>query len=91
MPSNPKGLLRLSRHYKRPILKPSVYETCSRRARRAPRWLVLLLFGVVVGAGDLLLLQSSYGPQRLTVMASQRVLDTAQRQRAMRILSVRGA
>jgi len=69
----------MSRHYKRPIFKPSVYETSSRRTRRAPRWLVLLLFGIVVGAGGLLLLQSSYGPQRLTILESRQLTDEVNR------------
>jgi len=64
---------------KRPIFKPSVYQTGARRARRVPRWLALLLFGVGVGAGGLALLQGSYGPQRLTVEASRQLGDEVNR------------
>jgi len=70
---------------KRTVFKPSVYET-SRRPRRMPRWVVLLLFGVVLGAGGLLFLQTSYGPKRLTVLESQQLASelngvTLERQR----------
>lgn len=59
---------------KRQVFKPSVYETSKRRGRM-PRWLVLLLLGVVLGAGGLLFLQTSYGPQRLTVLESQQLTN----------------
>jgi len=59
---------------KRAVFKPSVYET-SRRRRRMPRWLMLLLLGVVLGAGGLLFVQTSYGPQRLTVLESQQLTN----------------
>lgn len=59
---------------KRATFKPSVYET-SRRRRRMPRWLMLLLLGVVMGAGGLLFVQTSYGPQRLTVLESQQLTN----------------
>lgn len=59
---------------KRAVFKPSVYET-SRRRRRMPRWLMLLLLGVVMGAGGLLFVQTSYGPQRLTVLESQQLTN----------------
>jgi len=64
---------------KRPIFKPSVYETSARRTRRVPRWLVLLLFGIAIGAGGLWLLQSSYGPPRLSVLESQQLSDELSR------------
>jgi len=67
------------RPHKRPTFKPSVYETSSRRSRRMPRWLVLLLFGIIVGAGGLWLLQTSYGPQRLTVLESRQLSDEVNR------------
>lgn len=38
-----------------------------------PRWLVLLLAGVVLGAGGVLFLQTNYGPQRLTVEQSEQL------------------
>jgi len=70
---------------KRAVFKPSVYET-SKRPRRMPRWLMLLMFGVVLGAGGLLFLQTSYGPKRLTVLESQQLTNelnsvTLERQR----------
>jgi len=61
--------------HKRSVFKPSLYEISGRRSRRVPRWLVLLLFGVVIGAGGLLFLQTSYGPQRLTVLESQQLTN----------------
>jgi len=60
---------------KRPVFKPSLYETSGRRSRRVPRWLILLLFGIIIGAGGLLFLQTSYGPQRLTVLESQQLTN----------------
>jgi len=59
---------------KRAVFKPSVYET-SRRRRGLPRWLILLIFGIVLGAGGLLFLQTSYGPKRLTVLESQELTN----------------
>lgn len=52
------------------VFKPSVYNP-GKRTRRMPRWLVLLCFGVVLGAGGVLFLQANYGPQRLTVEESE--------------------
>ncbi len=57
---------------KRHVFKPTAYGT-SRRPRRIPRWLVLMITGVVLGAGGLLFLQKSYGPQRLTVEQSEQL------------------
>jgi hypothetical protein len=52
--------------------KPVVLSYGSRRRRggRPPRWLLLLLFGVAVGAGGLWLLQEKYLPPRLSAEAS---------------------
>lgn len=55
----------------RHVFKPTAYGT--RRQRRIPRWLVLLLSGVVLGAGGLLFLQKSYGPTRLTAEQSEQL------------------
>ncbi len=55
----------------RHVFKPTAYGT--RRQRRIPRWLVLMLSGVVLGAGGLLFLQKSYGPTRLTVEQSEQL------------------
>jgi len=56
-----------SRH--RPVFRPTAYGT--RRRRRVPRWLVLLLTGIIIGSGGLLFLQKSYGPKRLTLEQSE--------------------
>ncbi|MGB6106101.1 MAG: DUF6776 family protein [Pusillimonas sp.] len=57
---------------KRHVFKPTAYGS-TRRPRRIPRWLVLMLTGVVLGAGGLLFLQKSYGPTRLTVEQSEQL------------------
>lgn len=62
-------LLGSSRHH---AFKPSVYQP-GKRSRRLPRWLVLLLVGVAVGAGGVLFLQTNYGPPRLTVEQSEQL------------------
>lgn len=54
--------------------KPSLYDS-RRRSRRLPRWLVLLLLGIFLGAGGVIILQASYGPKRLTVLESQKLTD----------------
>jgi cell division protein FtsL len=56
----------------RAVFKPSVYQP-GKRSRRMPRWLVLLLAGIVLGAGGVLFLQANYGPQRLTVEQSEQL------------------
>ncbi len=52
--------------------KPVVLSYGSRRQRgwRPPGWLLLLLFGIAVGAGGLWLLQEEYLPPRLSAEAS---------------------
>lgn len=63
----------------RAVFKPSVYQP-GKRTRRMPRWLVLLLIGIGLGAGGVLFLQANYGPQRLTVEQSEQLqseLNTA--------------
>ena len=57
---------------KRYTFKPTAYGN-TRRPRRIPRWLVLLLTGIVLGAGGLLFMQKSYGPTRLTVEQSEQL------------------
>lgn len=59
---------------KRPIFKPTAYGH-TRRKRRIPRWLVLMITGMVLGAGGLLFIQKSYGPPMLTVEQSQQLHD----------------
>lgn len=51
--------------------RPTAYGNSRRRG--IPRWLVLLLTGIVLGAGGLLFLQKSYGPTRLTVEQSEQL------------------
>lgn len=47
--------------------KPVVIDRYgSRRTRRVPRWLLLLLFGIAVGAGGVVWVQESYLPPRLS-------------------------
>ena len=58
---------------KRRVFQPTAYGPSRRRHRRFPRWLMLMLAGVVLGAGGLLFLQTSYGPQRLTVEQSEQL------------------
>ncbi len=57
---------------KRPTFKPTPYGY-TRRSRGIPRWLLLLITGVILGAGGVLFLQRSYGPQRLTVEQSEQL------------------
>ena len=59
---------------KRPVFKPTAYGH-TRRKRRIPRWLVLMITGMVLGAGGLLFIQKSYGPPMLTVEQSQLLHD----------------
>jgi len=59
---------------KRAVFKPSPYET-SRRSRGLPRWLVLLLVGVLLGASGVLFVQTSYGPKQLSVLDSQKLIN----------------
>ncbi|GAB1577724.1 membrane protein [Bordetella petrii] len=56
----------------RPAFKPSVYQP-GKRTRRMPRWLVLLLIGIGLGAGGVLFLQANYGPPRLTAEQSEQL------------------
>lgn len=57
---------------KRAVFQPTAYGS-TRRKRGIPRWLVLILTGIVLGAGGLLFLQKSYGPPRLTAEESERL------------------
>ncbi|CAM4259013.1 hypothetical protein [Kerstersia similis] len=57
---------------KRPVFKPSPYDTGKRR-HRMPRWLAQMLFGAIIGAAGWYFLQNSYGPKRLTVTESQQL------------------
>lgn len=59
---------------KRVVFQPTAYGS-TRRRRGVPRWLMLILTGIVLGAGGVLFLQASYGPTRLTAEESQRLLQ----------------
>src|SRR5690606_13412963 len=55
---------------------PVVFEPHGYRKRRSwgiPRWLVLLLVGIALGAGGLLYVQQEYLPARLSPEESQRL------------------
>ncbi len=57
---------------KRPAFKPTPYGH-TRQRRGIPRWLVLLISGIVLGAGGVVFLQRSYGPPRLTAEQSEQL------------------
>lgn len=59
---------------RRQVFKPSPYDT-RRRSKGLPRWLTLLVIGILLGGGGVLMLQASYGPKRLTLIESQRLTD----------------
>jgi hypothetical protein len=58
---------------KRAVFKPSPYET-SRRRKGLPRWVILMLLGILIGASGVLFVQTSYGPKQLSVMDSQKLI-----------------
>ncbi|MEQ4619260.1 MAG: DUF6776 family protein [Corticimicrobacter sp.] len=60
-----------------PVLFQSSYDS-RRRGFRLPRWLILLLLGIIMGASGLLFLQKNYGAQRLTVVESQALTNELQ-------------
>ncbi len=64
--------------------KPVAYEPYGRRRSGVPRWLVLLLCGVVLGAGGVIAIQELYLPTRLTVDASSRLRSAFERSEAER-------
>ncbi len=59
---------------KRAVFKPSPYET-TRRSRGLPRWLVLMLLGILIGASGVLFVQTSYGPKQLSILDSQKLIS----------------
>lgn len=57
---------------KRPAFRPTPYGY-TRRSKGIPRWLVLMLAGIALGAGGVLFLQRSYSPPRLTAEQSEQL------------------
>jgi hypothetical protein len=57
---------------KRATFKPTPYGSV-RKKRRIPRWLILMLTGVVIGAGGLLFIQKSYAPPTLTTEQAEQL------------------
>lgn len=57
---------------RKPSFRPSSYGY-KRRRRGIPRWLLLLITGVIIGAGGVIFLQRSYGPQLLTAEQSEQL------------------
>lgn len=73
--------------------KPIPFEPYGRRRSRrgVPRWLALMLLGIVVGAGGVLFVQERYLPPRLGAEASARLRESfeqadAERQRLQKEL-----
>lgn len=64
--------------------RPVVFEPYGRRRSRPamPRWLVLLLVGIALGAGSVLFVQERYLPPRLSAAASERLQTAAQEAQA---------
>ena len=59
---------------KRAVFKPSPYDT-SRRSRGLPRWAILMLVSIMIGAGGVLFIQTSYGPKQLSILDSQKLIS----------------
>lgn len=64
--------------------KPVAYEPYGRRRSGVPRWLVLLLCGVVLGVAGVVFVQERLLPARLTVDASTRLTAAMSRTEAER-------
>jgi len=64
--------------------KPVTYEPYGRRRSGVPRWLVLLLFGISLGAAGVVVIQELYLPARLTGDASSRLRTAFERAEAER-------
>ena len=66
--------------------KPIPFNPYGRRRQRrgVPRWLILLLLGIALGAGGVLFVQERYLPPRLTAEASARLRDAFERADAER-------
>jgi hypothetical protein len=66
--------------------KPIPFNPYGRRRQRrgVPRWLVLMLLGIALGAGGVLFVQERYLPPRLTAEASAQLRDAFERADAER-------
>ena len=66
--------------------KPVVFDPYGRQRSRwpMPRWLVLLLIGIILGASGVLIVQERYLPPRLTADASIKLRDAFQQADAER-------
>ena len=66
--------------------KPVEFNPYGRRRsrRRFPRWLLLLIVGIVAGAGGVLLVQERYLPPRLSAQASARLAGSLEQAEADR-------
>jgi len=66
--------------------KPIPFDPYRRRRSRrgVPRWLLLLVLGIALGAGAVLLVQERYLPPRLSVAASAQLRDAFERADAER-------
>jgi hypothetical protein len=66
--------------------KPVVFDSYGhRRARRVPRWLVLLVTGIVIGAGGVLLIQARYLPPRMSASESAALVTSFEQVDAERL------
>ena len=59
--------------------KPVAYEPYGRRRSGVPRWLVLLLIGIVLGVAGVVFVQERLMQPRLSVDASQRLRSALDR------------
>jgi len=66
------------------LAKPVAFDPYRRRrsGRRLPRWLVLMLLGMALGAASVLFVQQRYLPPRLSADESERLLAQATRAEA---------
>ena len=64
--------------------KPVAFEPAARRNSHLPRWLVLMLIGVALGAAGSVVIQEIYLPKRLTFDASARMRAALERADAER-------
>ena len=60
------------------------YGSSRRKGRGVPRWLVLLLLGIAMGAGGVIYVQERHLPPRLTADASTRLRESYERADAER-------